>query len=67
MYKWFRHFGKDKVLMNMTIFTIAFNISKLFNKQLFLLFSQIYRSYKDVISQNKAPKINIEQKQPRIE
>jgi len=38
MYKRFRHFGKDKVLMDLTIFAIAFNIGKLFSK----LFSSLF-------------------------
>ena len=67
MYKRFRHFGKDKVLMDMTIFAIAFNIAKLFNQQSFLLFSRIYRLYRAVFSRNKSPQINIEQKQTNID
>jgi len=38
MYKRFRHFGKDKVLMDFAIFAIAFNIGKLFNR----LFSSLF-------------------------
>jgi transposase len=66
MYKRFRHFGKDKVLMDMTIFAIAFNIAKLFSQQFSLLFSQIYRLYKAIFSQNKPYQNNIEQKQSNI-
>ncbi|MDR0833524.1 MAG: IS1182 family transposase [Candidatus Symbiothrix sp.] len=32
-YNRFRHFGKDKVMMDFGIFAIAFNIGKLYNKQ----------------------------------
>ena len=33
-YKRFRHFGKDKVEMDFTFFAIAFNLKKMFAKQL---------------------------------
>ena len=66
MYKRFRHFGKDKVLMDMTIFAIAFNLAKLFNKQSSLLFSWIYQLFRSVFSRNNPPQIKIEQKQLRI-
>ncbi len=39
MYKRFRHFGKDKVLMDFAIFAVAFNIEKLYNRQFCLIFS----------------------------
>ncbi|GHV43594.1 hypothetical protein FACS1894180_3150 [Bacteroidia bacterium] len=32
-YNRFRHFGKDKVMMDFAVFVVAFNIGKLFNKQ----------------------------------
>ena len=62
MYKRFRHFGKDKVVMDITIFAIAFNIAKLFNQQSSLLFSHNYPLYRALISRNNSPKISSKKK-----
>jgi len=56
MYKRFRHFGKDKVLMDITIFAIAFNLGKLFNKQFSLKNKLFYRYYYAVITIKKIDK-----------
>jgi len=45
MYKRFRHFGKDKVLMDITIFAIAFNLGKLFKKQVSLINHLFYHYF----------------------